>query len=369
VCLAACGGGGDPSGSSAVGSLTVQGCVIAEGGSSCEATIGWTTAGASSPRVLMGDSTLATAPSGSVRAAVGPAFQAVTLFDGTAKLDEDTVRGRCASASAWDGGSCRAYARRLDERAPTPFLEGGRPVSLEVVVFEPLTAGPFPTVVFHHGSTGQGNDPSLFGLTYTSEVAALFFAQRGFATAFPQRRGRGKSDGLYDEGFTPNRSGYSCVLETALGGFEHALADVDVAVEYVRGRETVDRSRLLSGGISRGGVLAVAHAGTRPGLFRGAVNFVGGWLGEGCADAVPVNRAAFVRGAAFPRPTLWLYGENDSFYSLPHSRGNLAAFQAAGGQAAFFAYARAAGLNGHFIIDDPALWSADLEAYLRQAGP
>jgi len=348
----------------AAGALDVRGCVIAEGASTCQGSIGWTTTGAAFPRVVFGGATLSMAPMGSVNVQVGTAFETVTLFDGNVSLDEDSLRGRCASASAWDGSRCRAFALRLEERAPTPFVEGGRPVSLEVVLFKPLGAGPFPAVMFHHGSTGNGSDPSLFTLTYTNEAIAQFFAERGWLVAFVQRRGRGKSDGLYDEGFTPDRSAYSCVQATALAGFEHALQDVDVAVAWVGGRRDVDASRLLSAGISRGGALSVAHAGQRPGLFEGAVNFVGGWLGEGCVDAAAVNRAAFVRGAAFDRPTLWLYGENDSFYSLAHSRGNFSAFLTAGGQGTFLTYTRAPTLNGHFIIDEPALWTADLDDYV-----
>jgi dienelactone hydrolase len=131
----------------------------------------------------------------------------------------------------------------------------------------------------------------------------------------------------------------------------------------------VDASRLVSAGTSRGGVLAVAHAGLRPGLFEGVLNFVGGWLGEGCVDATAVNRSAFARGAASGDASLWLYGENDSFYSLAHSRGSFDAFVAAGGQGTFLTYARAPGLNGHFLVNDPALWTGDLDAYLGGLAP
>ena len=279
---------------------------------------------------------------------------------------EEAPRASCASGSAWDGTGCRPYARRLEERAPTPFVEEGRPVSLEVVLFQPLAPGPYPAVLFHHGSTGNGSDPTLFRRTYTNEAIAQFFTARGFLVAFPQRRGRGQSDGLYDEGFTPDRSGYSCLQGPALAGFERALQDVDAALAWVAGRSDVVASRLVSAGQSRGGALAVAHAGLRPDRFLGAVNFVGGWLGEGCVDAVAVNRSAFLRGALFERPSLWLYGDNDSFYSLAHSRGGFEAFLAAGGQGSFRTYSRAPGLNGHFIIDELALWTADLDAYLRQ---
>ena len=367
--LAGCAQGAGTDTPSAAGALDLAGCVIAEGAASCPASIGWTTTNADAPRLVVGDATLSTAPSGRLTVTVSTAAETVRLFDGNQALDEDVVRGACVSASAWDGGGCRAFAERLDERAPTPSVEGGRPVTLEVVVFRPFGSGPFPALTFHHGSTGTGDDPSLFTLTYVSEAIAQFFTERGYLVAFPQRRGRGKSDGLYDEGFTPDRSRYSCQQDAALAGFERALQDVDAAVGWVSRRSDVAGSPMLSGGISRGGVLAVAHAGLRSDQFTGVVNFVGGWLGQGCNDAAVVNRTAFLPGAAFDRPTLWLYGENDSFYSLAHSRGNFDAFVAAGGQGTFLSYVRAPGLNGHFIVNDPTLWSADLDAYLRAEAP
>ncbi len=269
-----------------------------------------------------------------------------------------------------DGGSNgRAAAPSSavsSDRAPTPFVEQGQAVTLEVVIYKPAGPGPFPTVVFNHGSTGLGNDSSLFTVTYTHEALARFFVERGWLVAFPQRRGRGKSGGLYDEGFEPDRSRYSCRSELSLPGVERALADIDAAVDYLRARADVDPNRMLSGGISRGGILAIAHAARRPDVYRGSFNFVGGWLGEACVDAAEVNRSTFVRGASFPIESLWLYGESDPFYTIAHSRASFDAFAAAGGQGTFNVYRRAPGLDGHFIIDEVALWAADLDRYVRE---
>lgn len=270
----------------------------------------------------------------------------------------------CPAASAWNGTQCQVFAERISARAPTPFVENGRPVTLEVIIYRPLGPGPFPTAMFHHGSTGNGDDPSLFTVTYTSENIARFFAERGWLVAFAQRRGRGASDGLYDEGFTPDRSRYTCDHAITLAGFERALSDIDAAVTYVSGRPDVDPARLLSAGVSRGGVLAVTHAAERPGVFRGAINFVGGWLGEGCPGP-SVNPLLFQRAGRFRSGTIWLYGENDPFYSMSHSRNNFSVFTAAGGQGTFHAYARASGLSGHNIINDPHLWTAQLQAFME----
>lgn len=278
----------------------------------------------------------------------------------------------CDSTSVLENGVCRPFATRLDERMPTPFVEDGQPMTLEVVVFKPLTVGAedpgtrYPTLVFHHGSTGNGSDPSLFGLTFVSKTVAQFFVERGWMVAFPQRRGRGSSDGLYDEGFNPDRSGYSCQADLALGGADHALDDLDAITDWLRNRADVDTTRLLVGGTSRGGILSVAHVARRPDVYRGAINFVGGWLGEGCGDYRVVNRVLFEEGAGFPGPTLWLYGANDSFYSLPYSRTNFDAYTGAGGMGTFDEIMRAPGRNGHFLINDPGLWETTMDEFLGQ---
>jgi dienelactone hydrolase len=272
----------------------------------------------------------------------------------------------CAAGSAADGATCRAFATVSTVRAPTPFVEGGRPVQLAVVLYTPPGLGPFPTVMFNHGSTGNGTDSSLFDDVFTNETVARAFADAGWLVAFPQRRGRGGSDGLYDEGFTANRRGYSCEETVALAGAGRALADLDAAVDYLRRRADVDTTRMLVAGTSRGGILSIAHSARRPGVYLGAINFVGGWLGEGCGDYAKVNRTLFEQGASFPRPSLWLYAFNDSFYGIAHSRASFDAFSAAGGLGVFRTYTRAAGRNGHFLINDQALWGADLQRYIGQ---
>lgn len=275
----------------------------------------------------------------------------------------------CEREAVWDGTQCRAFALRSVERIGTPWIEGGRPLTLEMVVYRPLAAAPAvppPAVVVHHGSTGDGSDPALFTITFESPALAREWVALGFAVMFPQRRGRGGSDGVYDEGFTATRSRYSCEQEPSLAGLEHALEDADVVAQHVLQRTDVDRTRLVVAGISRGGVLAAVHAARRPVVYRAVVNFVGGWLGEGCADAVVVNRAAFAAAGAGPAPSLWLYGENDPFYSLDHSRANFAAYTAAGGSGRFLAYRRSdAAASGHLVHQEPALWRDELRAFVE----
>jgi len=366
--LSACGGGGS-GGPVSSGSLSVTGCVVPVDAADCEATVAWTTRDAGAPRVTIDGETSSDRPVGSAAIRLGGEFVVVSVLDGARELDSITFRAACESASAWNGRACAAYGVREDSMAPTPFVEGDGPVELEVVLFRPLGDGPFPTVVFHHGSTGNGSDPSLFPVTTLNETVAEWFVRRGWMVAFPQRRGRGKSGGVYDEGFNAGRTAYSCQRGIALTGAERAVADADAAVDWLRSRADVDTTAMLSAGVSRGGVLALIHVAHRPDVFLGAVNFVGGWLGEGCGDYLDVNRTLFMRAARFPGATIWLYADHDSFYSIAHSRTNFDAYTAAGGLGAFRVHGRAPGLNGHFLANDAGLWGPDVDAYLALVVP
>jgi pimeloyl-ACP methyl ester carboxylesterase len=76
---------------------------------------------------------------------------------------------------------------------------------------------------------------------------------------------------------------------------------------------------------------------------------------------------AHSRGGKFERPTLWLYGQHDSFYSIEHSRSNFDVFKKAGGNGEFFEYAVPGGI-GHGLTRYPSLWSGDVEKYLTAIG-
>jgi pimeloyl-ACP methyl ester carboxylesterase len=180
---------------------------------------------------------------------------------------------------------------------------------------------------------------------------------------FPQRRGRGKSGGTYGEGLAPDGSGYSCDIDVAIAGFERAVEDVDAVVRHLRDRPDVDQNQLVIGGVSRGGILAVAYAGMRRGIFRGVINFNGGWLGRGCPNHEVVNPMLFERGATAGIATLWLHGSRDQYYDIGHCRGNFERFSSAGGRGTFVAADM-----GHALMFKPALWAKHLDQYLDSIG-
>lgn len=254
---------------------------------------------------------------------------------------------------------------RSVERIATPWTEQDRPATLEQLVWRPAGNGPFPTLVFHHGSTGSGQDPGLFRLSFEALALAREFNARGWMVLFPQRRGRGQSDGQYQEGLAADGSGYACTAAPALAGWERALQDVDVITAALRARADIDASRLVVGGHSRGGALALAHAASAAGTYRGVLNFVGGWLGERCVDALPVSEAIVAQAARATAPSLWLYGANDPFYSLEVTRGMFERFVGLGGQGRYQSVRRSQPTaSGHLIHEEPALWIDDVVRFL-----
>lgn len=245
------------------------------------------------------------------------------------------------------------------EKLFIPSAEPG--VRLEVVVARPDNEGPSPTVVFNHGSTGRGQNRSLYSRTVAPAVVASYFVEQGWMAVFPQRRGRGKSGGAYAEGLAPDGSGYSCDIEITIAGFERAVEDVDAVVSHLHARPDVDRDKLVIGGVSRGGILAIAYAGMRPGTFRGAINFNGGWLGRACPTHERVNPMLFERGSPGGIPTLWLHGSVDQYYSIGHCRGNFERFVSAGGHGEFVAAPM-----GHALMFKSALWRQHVDRYLQE---
>jgi len=244
------------------------------------------------------------------------------------------------------------------EKFLIPSLEPN--ARLEVVAAKPTGNGPFPTIVFNHGSTGRGQNRSLYSRTVAPAIMANYFVERGWLVLFPQRRGRGKSGGAYGEGLALDGSGYSCDVDVTISGFERAVEDVDAVINHLRDRSDVDQEKLVISGVSRGGILAIAYAGMRPRTFCGSINFNGGWLGQGCPSHELVNPLLFERGASARVPTLWLHGAADQYYSIAHCRANFDRFQSAGGQGKFLAAPM-----GHALMFRPALWTEHVDQYLQ----
>ncbi|MBK9573876.1 MAG: hypothetical protein IPO43_14670 [Rhodoferax sp.] len=113
-------------------------------------------------------------------------------------------------------------------RSSVPITVDGETVRLDMRIYKPDGSGPFPTLVFNHGSTGYGTDSARIKQAVDAPAVAAFFVRRGWAVVMPARRGRAESEGLYDEGFSFIRAlGYSCIPSLSLSGADRALRDIE----------------------------------------------------------------------------------------------------------------------------------------------
>jgi len=121
------------------------------------------------------------------------------------------------------------------EHRMVPISFDDQRIRLAVRIFRPDGKGPFPTLIFHHGSTGNGTEPLLFPWFWQPDTVIHYFVDRGWSVVLPSRRGRGGSEGGYDEGFGPDRSqGYSFSPAYSLPGADRALADINAITDVIR---------------------------------------------------------------------------------------------------------------------------------------
>ena len=262
----------------------------------------------------------------------------------------------CAALAALGQASAQDFEGVWIPMQTSSFVFGEKTIRLEATLYRPKGDGPFPIVIVSHGSTGGKIPPTQ---TLRPSSTAPLLLERGFVVLAPMRRGRGASDGSYNEP-------YGCDLGGANRGLENALEDLEAAVAFVRTLPYVDSSRLVLMGASRGGLLSLAYAARRPAAVRAVINFVGGWHGDGCpAD---FNASVYEKaGAASKVPTLWLYAENDRMYSASSIKRYASIYERAGGQIIFRLYPPA-GPDGHYLTRYPELWRKDIGAFLDGLG-
>jgi dienelactone hydrolase len=245
----------------------------------------------------------------------------------------------------------------LNERVEMVPLPGVFPLPLETTFFIPDGPGPFPVVVINHGKAL--GDPR-FQPRNRPIHAVRYFMQRGYAVVAPMRRGFSKSGGSY--------VGAGCNIES--NGRVQAQ-DVRAVLDHVVRQPWADAQRIVMVGQSHGGWTTLAFGTqTYPGL-RGLVNFAGGLRQDQCAAwESTLARAAGAYGKESTLPSLWLYGDNDSFFGPAVFRPMHERYVQAGGQAILAAYGNF-GADAHALFGSAAggrIWHPLLSDFLRGLG-
>jgi pimeloyl-ACP methyl ester carboxylesterase len=149
----------------------------------------------------------------------------------------------------------------------------------------------------------------------------------------------------------------------------------------MRAEPWVDPARITIAGQSRGGGLSVIYAARHPDKVVGVINFSGGWWGEYESKYEPETLGAEERqprellaatGTTARVPELWLYADNDMFFSLRYARKIFDPFRVNGGTGDFLAFGKVSGVpssttgNGHALFEHVGMWESSVAAYLRR---
>lgn len=230
-------------------------------------------------------------------------------------------------------------------------------IGLETSVYKPDGDGPFPLVVINHG---KANGDPRFQSRYRPILAVRWFLQRGYVVVVPMRQGFSKSTGGYIGG--------GCNVES--NGRVQA-EDVKAVLDYFVTQPYVDRANMLVMGQSHGGWTTLAF-GTLPypGV-KGLVNFAGGLRQEGCSSWEGVlATAAGSYGKQTALPSLWFYGDNDSYFSRATWTAMSDRYTGAGGKARLVAFGTFAG-DSHTMFgarDGQKIWQPEVTVFLQQIG-
>jgi pimeloyl-ACP methyl ester carboxylesterase len=265
---------------------------------------------------------------------------------------------------------------RMEAKRAVRDAEDTGTIRLVTYVYRPLKNDRREVVLFSHGSTGGLARSPKEPLEAPPAAVIRFFVSRGYTLVAPSRRGRGESTGIYVEECSVYIGQCTVADQLALGerAIREALLDTVAVIEQlILGRLVPRESRILVGGISRGGFLSLILAGERPKLVKGVINFVGGWYGVTDRLAETDNKqrmddqfARLARAAKQTRaPSIWFYAARDPLYREGVPRELFRSWQDAGGQGEFVFINDHSLPSGHAVASNAALWERQVDAFLK----
>jgi dienelactone hydrolase len=259
----------------------------------------------------------------------------------------------------------RTAAGELAERVLIPLPNLG--ISMHTRIVRPAGAGPFPLVLINHASTESAERRALLP---EPSYAALteWFVKRGYLVAMPLRPGHGRTGGPYleDQGGCDDAD----YARAGRGG----ATSIEAALAAMFARNDVRKTGALVVGHSAGGWGALALASHNPRGVAAIIDFAGGRGGRSfdhannnCAPERLIESAREF-GTTARVPTLWIYADNDSYFS-PQLAHRMAEAWRAGGGRVDLAIVPAFGLEGHRLAEadnGPAVWAPVVAQFLTR---
>lgn len=246
-------------------------------------------------------------------------------------------------------------------RIPTP--SSGKK-GLEAVMIRPNDHAPHPLALVTHGTPREASDRA--GMTPLRWLPqAREFARRGWTAVIVMRRGFGDSGGGYAE-----ENQVCGRLPDFIGPTKEAVKDLRESVAYLDTLPEIDPSRMIAIGVSTGGLAMVGLVADPPPNLIAAIDFAGG-RGSRRPDFV-CNSDDLVRafgsfGSHAKVPMLWIYSENDHFFSPYLARSFHESFTRAGGKATLL-MVPPFGDDGHHLFSERGIpiWTPLVDEFLKR---
>lgn len=230
-------------------------------------------------------------------------------------------------------------------------------IDLETTIYKPDGEGPFPVAIINHG---KAPGDSRFQGRYRPAIAARYFLERGYAVIVPMRQGFSKSSGSYIGG--------GCNVES--NGRAQA-EDVKAVLDHVVAQNWADKTRMIVLGQSHGGWTTLAFGVLDYPGVKALVNFAGGLRQESClAWESNLARGAAEYAKQTSVPSLWFYGDNDSFFNTPTYTAMFEKYTSAGGKAKLIAFGTF-GSDSHSMFGARAgipIWQPEVTKLLASVG-
>ncbi len=214
----------------------------------------------------------------------------------------------------------------------------------------PEGPGPFPVLVWNHGSEREPLFPS--------ELAS-FFVHHGYAVFVPHRRGHGMSAGRYvmERRVSPDAEQGDAALVDEL---ENQVDDVADALSHVRAQPWADRDRIVVAGSSFGGILTVLLA-AHDDRFCAGIDFAGGaWTWDNHRLRERLRTAALNARA----PLFFIQAENDISTEPTRMLGQVARERGLPHRAQIYPATEGDAMDGHLFFSKCELWGQDVLRFL-----
>lgn len=281
--------------------------------------------------------------------------------------------GACAAQVPAGGpgpvGQAEDNGRQQTHHIPVTQADGSQ-ILLLGRTCRPDGNAPARVVVIAHGSPPVASARPRMQLTACNSEAVRWFTSRGNLVVLALRRGYGGTGGAYVEDSTP------CTVDNYVRIAKESARDLAATIAYALKLPYARPDGAVVVGQSAGGWAAVGlDSEPHPGVAA-IVSMAGGRGGhvgdQPNRNCHPENLAAAAGtlGHAATIPMLWVYTENDSYFSPYIARSMYDAFTAGGGKADFQALP-AFGTDGHQLFfgrGGSAVWGPLMERYLRERG-